>query len=307
MIDIGLVLARLLHYVATITLAGISFFPLYAYAYREPEIVGFWRRRLLLWTAVAALISGLLWFAFALANMSGSLSDVADPEMVWAVARDTGFGTIWTARMLLAVIVVVVATWQHFSTTTDRRDPITSLLAAALLGSLAGTGHSQIEEGWERAVHVASGAAHLLAAGAWLGGLVPLGHILFLYGRDRGIVSRDELNTVLLRFSGMGYLAVATLIGTGLVHGWFLIGSLSGLFATSYGKLLVVKLGLFAGMLALAISNRFWIVPALTNTPNGSTARTSRLRNHVLGEQFLGFIILLVVGVLGIMQPATGQ
>jgi len=43
-----------------------------------------------------------------------------------------------------------------------------------LLVSLAGVGHSQIEEGAAGAVHVVSDAAHLLAAGAWLGGLVPL-------------------------------------------------------------------------------------------------------------------------------------
>ncbi len=176
---------------------------------------------------------------------------------------------------------------------------------------MAGTGHSQIEEGSERVVHVISDAAHLLAAGAWLGGLVTLGHILLLDGRERGDVQRSNLDTLLLRFSGMGYLAVATLIGSGLINGWFLIGNLSSLFATPYGKLLVVKLGLFAGMLALAISNRFWIVPALnmtwTDRPNGSTAWTARLRNHVLGEQLLGFLVLLVVGVLGFMQPAIGQ
>ena len=64
-------------------------------------------------------------------------------------------------------------------------------------------------------------------------------------------------------------------------------------------------------MLALAISNRFWIIPALNETwtdrPNGSRAWTARLRNHVLGEQLLGFLVLLVVGVLGFMQPAIGQ
>lgn len=32
MIDLGLVIARFLHYVATTTLAGVSLFPLYAYA-----------------------------------------------------------------------------------------------------------------------------------------------------------------------------------------------------------------------------------------------------------------------------------
>ncbi len=72
-----------------------------------------------------------------------------------------------------------------------------------------------------------------------------------------------------------------------------------------------MKLVLFAGMLALAVSNRFWLVPSLTkartNDPNGSTACTVRLRNHVLSEQFLGFMVLLVVSVLGTMQPAVGQ
>lgn len=66
----------------------------------------------------------------------------------------------------------------------------------------------------------------------------------------------------------MGYVAVATLIGSGRVNGWFLIGNVSGLFATTrYGQLLLVKDVLFAGMLALAISNRFWIVPSLIRAP----------------------------------------
>ena len=47
--------------------------------------------------------------------------------------------------------------------------------AACVLGWV---GHSQIEEGVAGVIHVTSDAAHLLAAGAWLGGLVPLGFIL---------------------------------------------------------------------------------------------------------------------------------
>ena len=36
MIDLGLVVARLLHYAAVTTLAGVSFFPLYAHVDTEP-------------------------------------------------------------------------------------------------------------------------------------------------------------------------------------------------------------------------------------------------------------------------------
>jgi len=216
-----------------------------------------------------------------------------------------------TARLVLSIIMVGLSWNRVVSKFGSRRDLITPVLAAVLLISLAGVGHSQIEEGIEGIFHVGSDAAHLLAAGAWLGGLVPLGYILLLHGRERGSVQRSDLNEILLRFSGMGYVAVATLTGSGLVNSWFLIGNIVGLFATPYGQLLVVKLVLFAGMLALAVSNRFWIVPSLTKTPtddrNGSTVWRARLRNHVVSEQFLGLMVLLVVSVLGTMQPAIGQ
>jgi putative copper resistance protein D len=311
MIDLGLVVARLLHYAAVTTLAGVSFFPLYAYAVAEPKQLFRRRRAVLLSAAVGALLSGILWFVFSVANMSGTLADVADREVLWMVLNEMSFGRVWMARMLLAVIVLSVISTRFASTAGPQPDWIMASLAGALLASLAGIGHSQIEEGVAGVIHVTSDAAHLLAAGAWLGGLLPLGFVLMNYGRETETARVTDLDEILLRFSGMGYIAVATLIGSGLVNGWFLIGNVSGLFATPYGQLLMAKLVLFAGMLALAVSNRFWIVPSLTRARtddrNGSTAWTARLRHHVLGEQFLGLMVLLVVSVLGTMRPAIGQ
>jgi putative copper resistance protein D len=118
------------------------------------------------------------------------------------------------------------------------------------------------------------------------------------------------MDGVLLRFSGMGYVAVATLIGSGLVNSWFLVGSVSSLLKAPYGQILLGKLAMFVAMLALAAANRFWLVPAMSETrtdSGGSAAWSGRLRSHVLGEQFLGLMILLAVGVLGTMRPAVGQ
>src|SRR5216684_5681009 len=311
MIDLGLIVARLLHYAAVTTLAGVSFLPLYAYADAEPVVLLRWRQGVLLAAAITALLSALLWFVFSVANMSGTLADVADREMLWTVLNETTFGRVWTARMLLAIIVLGVVSRRFASTSGPQPDWIRASLTGALLASLAGVGHSEIEEGVAGVIHVTSDAAHLLAAGAWLGGLLPLGLILAHYGRETDTARATDLDEVLLRFSGMGYVAVATLIGSGLLNSWFLIGSVSSLIATPYGQLLLVKLVLFAGMLALAVSNRFWIVPSLTKAPaddpNASTAWTARLRNHVLGEQFLGLMVLLIVSVLGTMRPAIGQ
>src|ERR1700730_16210350 len=98
MIDLGLVVARLLHYAAVTTLAGVSFFPLYAYAATEPKQL--FRRRLavLVPTAIAALVSGLLWFGCSLANMSGTWAGVADQEVLLTVLNETTFGGVWMAR-----------------------------------------------------------------------------------------------------------------------------------------------------------------------------------------------------------------
>ncbi len=310
MVDFGLILARLLQYAATTTLAGVSLFPLYAYAGAEPEPLARWRRRLLLSSALVAMLSGFLWFAFAAASMSGDPSDLADMEILWTVARDTGFGIVWTGRMLLAVTIAFVTALRLLPRGPVRQNLMIAILAAVLLASLAGIGHTQVEEGWAGIVHVASDAAHLLAAGAWLGGLIPLAFILVRHGKtscEVGLVDQ-----VLLRFSGMGYFAVATLVATGLVNSWFLVGSVPGLLATPYGQTLLAKLVLFVGMLALAVANRFWLVPAMGNIrpgvpENEASLWRRRLRNHVVGEQLLGMMILFIVSVLGTMQPAVGQ
>ncbi|MBE0703630.1 MAG: copper homeostasis membrane protein CopD [Afipia sp.] len=307
--DVGLVLARFSHYAATTMLAGLSFFPLYAYVGAEPKALCAWRRWLLLLAAVMAFLSGLLWFVLSVANMSGNLADLVDPEVLLSVVRDTGFGVVWTARLVLAGIIVGV-TAMRFSSAATGRDLTTSSLAALLLISLAGTGHSQIESGWASVVHVTSDAAHLLAAGAWLGGLVPLAFILVCHTTPEWKIEPLGVNEILLRFSGMGYVAVATLIGSGLVNSWFLVGSLSNLLKTSYGQVLLMKLVLFAAMIAFAAANRLWLVPAMSAIRTDASAVSSlfgRLRNHVIGEQLLGLTVLFGVSLLGIMRPAIGQ
>src|SRR6266478_6852242 len=158
MIDLGLVVARLLHYAAVTTLAGVSFFPLYAYADAEPIALLRWRQGVLLAAAIAALLSGVLWFVFSVANMSGTLADVGDREVLWMVLNETTFGRVWTARLVLSIIMVGLFWNRVVSKLGPRRDLITPVLAAGLLISLAGVGHAQIEEGVEGIIHVVSDA-----------------------------------------------------------------------------------------------------------------------------------------------------
>jgi putative copper resistance protein D len=312
MIEAGLILARLLHYVAVTTLAGASFFPFYAYRRGcEPRPIALDRnlQRVLFIAANVALFSGVLWFVFAVANMCGALDGVLDREMLSTVLGDTSFGKVWIARLILTIVLIVVI-WNRFdSESNPRSNVIVPVLAAALLISLAGVGHSQVEEGFAGAVHVISDAGHLLAAGAWLGGLIPLVLVLSTNRRDRDVSPAADLDQVLMRFSGMGYVAVATLVGTGLVNSWYLVGNVTGLLTTQYGQLLLAKLALFAGMLSLAAVNRFWLVPSMSKArvDGGGLVWERRLRTHVLAEQTLGLLVLSIVSVLGTIRPAIGQ
>src|SRR5947208_1503590 len=122
MIDLGLVVARLQHYAAATTLAGVSFFPLYAHADAEPIALLRRRQGVLLAAAIASLLCGILWFIFAVANMSGTLADLADREVLWTVMNETTFGRVWMARMLLAVIVLGVVSRRFASTAGPQPD-----------------------------------------------------------------------------------------------------------------------------------------------------------------------------------------
>jgi putative copper resistance protein D len=119
-------------------------------------------------------------------------------------------------------------------------------------------------------------------------------------------LSNDDAVLVLSRFSGMAYLAVAALVASGLINGWFLVGSLSALIGTTYGELLLLKLGLFGLMLCLAASNRFWLVPALAKaaTISQSDLALARLHRNTLAEQILGVLVVGIVSLLGTLSPA---
>jgi putative copper resistance protein D len=237
--------------------------------------------------------------------MSGALVDALDRETLSSVLWDTSFGLVWALRVPLMILILAVIWWRGMSALSRRAIALLSFLAAILLASLAGVGHTQVHEGVSAGVHVTADAVHLLAAGAWLGGLLPL--CLFLAPDQTAQVSNDEAVRILSRFSGMGYVAVAVLIASGSINSWFLIGSLPHLIDTSYGQLLLSKLGLFGLMLLLALSNRFRLVPAIaqSKTATGSERLLARLRRQVGGELVLALLVVGILSVLGTLSPAV--
>jgi len=305
MADAGLVVSRFVHFTALLFAFGVCFFPLYASAKSEPAASLNIRSRFktgLLSACLIALASGLFWLVFTAASMADSLSEALGPSTLTDILGESGFGRVWIIHLALIIALCLLTGLERWGRPSSAATM--SALSGACLASLALTGHTQEQEGLSFFVRVAADGAHLLAAGAWLGGLVALLAVLPSRAAT-GDRPESEIGHVLMRFSGMGYGAVAILIGTGLVNTWYLVPSLSQLATSLYGQLLIIKLGLFALMLLLAALNRFWLVPAIA----GSDAKKIlfRLRHHVIGEQVLGVLIAALVSVLGTLAPFGEQ
>jgi len=162
------------------------------------------------------------------------------------------------------------------------------ILAAALIGSLAWAGHAMGGRGVEGVLHPAADVLHLIAAAAWVGVLVPLALLLAITGEDAATLSAAR--TATLRFSKIGIAAVATLLITGIVNTLYLVGSVPALLGTEYGRLLLCKMALFAGMVGIAAYNWSQLTPALAQSASITTAQQARRRlcRNAAVEAFAG-------------------
>jgi copper resistance protein D len=297
----GLIVSRFLHFAAVLLLFGAAAFPLYAYREAErgaqSEMLFARLGLTLFWLAVLAFVSAVLWLCFTSANMSGSLAGAVDVSIIATVIRETDFGRIWIWRVGLAAAMAVLFFLK-------RRSDTLALAqiggAALLLTSISGTGHSGADATSWGTLHVANDSLHLLAASGWLGGLLALGVVLKNNVPDTLHAQVDILN----RFSGMGMLAVALLLLSGIVNTLFEGDSVAALFSTLYGWVLAVKIALFLAMAGLAAMNRNRLVPELDKAPQTAGPALVRLQGNILAEQVLGFLVLGAVAYLGTLAPA---
>jgi putative copper export protein len=99
-------------------------------------------------------------------------------------------------------------------------------------------------------------------------------------------------------FSRVAMVAVAVLLATGLVSAWLHLGSVGALFASGYGRTLLVKLALVAGAASLGFYNWRVVRPALAREP-----RAALIRIPATIEVALGVAVVLVTAMLISTSP----
>jgi putative copper resistance protein D len=307
---------RAVHFAATLLVAGVAFFvvfiaePAFRTARDDSRVAVIVRSRLT-WIArislAFALVSGAVWFDLTAAAMSEQpVADVFSQGVWWTVLSETTFGNDWLVRFVLACLLAAL----FDPSLAERR--ITSrwfkaalvIVAAAFAGSLAWAGHAAGGLGVEAIVHPAADALHLIAAAAWVGALMPLALLLQAAGQDDASLAIARNAT--LRFSTLGIAAVATILVTGGVNSWYLVGSIPALTGTEYGRLLLIKIALFLVMIAIAAVNRLRLTPRIAQGTNVIAAHAARqLRRNAVLEATAGAVILGIVGLLGTLPPGS--
>jgi copper resistance protein D len=315
-----LIIVRDFHLASTVIVAGIIFFDLFI-------VAPIWRMKPPFGAAEASFRSStgkILWISLAISMASAlawlcllsmrighrNFGEAVTDGTVWLVLSQTQFGFAWQMRLLFGgVLTACLLLCRTASNAWTARGLmiLSGLFASAYLGSLAFAGHGTEGVGSWQDIHLAADFLHLIAAGLWLGALIPLVLLLFYLGRfqeDGWALAAAHAGS---RFSSLGILAVGALLVSGTINAAFLLSGMHSLIDTSYGRLLLLKIVLFAAMVSLAGVNRQYLLPRLSSgvEPDQASVAIQKLVRSALVEIALGLAIVCIVGLLGIMPPAN--
>lgn len=193
-------------------------------------------------------------------------------------------------QALLGVIglgLLLVAVNRPFADVVRRLVTIDGAVAA--LAAFVIVGHTRTAA--PVALTMVVDVVHLAAAAVWTGGLVALLVTL------RSPSDAGSQSSVVARFSGVATVAIVAVAFAGAVLGWRIVGSWSALTGTTYGVLLMVKVGLFVVLAAVGGFNKFRLVDRVAGEEPAAARRLLR--------RTLGLEVLLVVAIVGVTGSFT--
>ncbi|WP_254550965.1 copper resistance CopC/CopD family protein [Catellatospora tritici] len=283
-------------------------------AWLWPAGVRYRRVRRMLWGGWAALAGSTLLclLCYAASARGVGLDAALDAGLLWQILQ-TRAGTALAVRLILLVLLipVLVALVRH---ARERKPRVRRLAVAGVLAvdtALAATWsiatHSSV--GTDASLAVSMDVVHLVAMSVWIGGLAVLAGAL-LPARDVA-----ALRTAVPVFSRVAVACVGLLVLTGVYAGWRQVRSVPALGGTTYGHLLLAKLGLVVLLVALGAAARSWVRrnyaadradPGTHGARKGPDAeQVFRLRRQTVVETVVAIAVLGLSSMLVTTQPAA--
>jgi copper transport protein len=237
--------------------------------------------------ALAATALGGIVLQGAAAGGFGLL-EAADADVVSAVLG-TRFGETWAVQAMLAVATALALL---VTARAPRWLPGALAPAVLLLLTPSLSGHASVSGVFALLADV----AHVAAAAVWVGGLAALVLALVWAGAERWELAVSAVP----RFSLLAVGAVSLLLVSGTTSGYLQVGAWRGLWETTYGRLLVVKVVLVLPLLLLGLYNNRRAVPRLRVRLASAAERARFLRTA-------GVELALMVAIVGVTAVLVSE
>jgi copper transport protein len=263
-------------------------------------------------------VRGLLWITWVVAfvtallgiGMQAAYSTGRDISGIWNTSAigdvmDSRFGQSWLLRAGL-LLLVLPALRDPRRERANLVNAFDAVLAVAVLATFTFAEHART--GRYVLLGTVTDLVHLSTASLWLGGVVVLATLLL-----RRSVPHDAPE-ITARFSRIAAPAITIIAISGAVQAWRQTDGLDSVFDTTYGRLLLTKVGLVVMIVAAASVSRhivqLWADRSLM--PAGPGARRAEadpedireLRNAVIVEVAIAAIVLVITAILVNTVPA---
>jgi copper transport protein len=230
-------------------------------------------RKLLVTSALMAATAAVLGASLQGAAMLGP-GTAPWSEEAWHAGIHSSFG-LSTCVATGAALLIAIGAMAH----AESRRLLLALGALAAVASFPLTGHAASTR--LGVLGPVALSVHVLAAGFWAGSLFAL------FAGPSAVSLR--------RFSRLGIVAVASLVLGGVTFAVMQLHSLAEVTGSEYGRLIVGKATLLAGLLVLASLNRYRFLPKLEH---GDAAASRRLRASIAGEIVLMACVMTLTALL---------
>jgi len=219
--------------------------------------------------------------------LAAVLAALAPPRELSAMAR-WGVG----AARLIGLLAV-------FALLRAGRTRASILLSGALLAlQIPSSRFAQLPDA---GIPLIADLLHFMAAGLWLGGVARLG-LTLAPAAGRGPELIGGVGAAIKRFSPLAMACVLVLGLTGLAQANLVIGDLDALLETGYGRTLLLKIALFAGLIGLGALHQMALGPRLATlrgrTRADAPAALAQMRRTLLVELGAGAAVLGAAAIL---------
>jgi copper resistance protein D len=290
-VTVALIVVRFAHFVSAMFLFGASAF----LAFLAPPSLRVPLGRPLepLFVIAAFLTAGTaaLWLLLEGGEMGNGWTDALNLDLLGDIIRGTQFGHVWLWRLFAALALILASQWRG-----KERPALVAILSALFLASLGLVGHAAMSEGLAGIIERANQGLHLAAAGFWLGALAPLAICLRRFADP---VFKTDAALALRRFSGLGHVAVAIVMTTGVINTLMILRRPPIDFSSAYQACLAAKIVIVAAMVLIALYNRYVLVPRL----GPPACALAALKRNTIVEMVFGGIVLALGSALATFEP----